>query len=634
MLQAIREGAQGFFSWVILILITVPFALWGINNYFGDGKELAVVTVNGKEFLQSDIRRAVQPLKERFNEALQAGLVGEEELKKQAIEGLVLQELQQQEASQRKMTVSDAVVRQNIKGIEVFQTNKAFDKKRYENLLSTKGLSSRGFSEQIRRSKVIEQLQKGVSDSAFLSDRVVSEFYRLRNQERKLSYFVVPVEAEAGTKASSVSEEEIASYYQTHSNQFQTAEKLSVDYIELSLAELMDDVSVDSETLLAAYEEQKNSFMAEEKRSVSHILFIIEDSADASSVNAAKEKAQKAKAQLVAGKDFGELAKALSDDSATAEKGGELGFIERGMMDKAFEEAAYQLSDGAISEPIRSQYGFHLIKLNSVEAKEIKPFQTVKVELLASLKRQAAEDLLYEKMEQMAEAAFEASDSLEPVAELLGLKIQESGLFTRDKGEGVADDPRVRSLAFSDEVLNNRNSEPLEISADRAIVLRLKSREEAGSKPLDEVHDEILAQINSEKTSEKADAVAKELFQKLKAGTKIIELAASNSVELLSPEAVTRDDKVLPPELLAAVFKAQHPANGKPLPLRIKSVQGEQIIAVLESVTDGDSGKVESGELEMAKEFLTKAAGEGQLEAYLLSLRSRAEVKVSSPSEE
>lgn len=632
MLQAIREGAQGFFSWIILILITVPFALWGVNNYFGDGKELAAVTVNGKEFLQSDVRRAVQPLQERFNEALQAGLVSEEELKKQAIDGLVLQELQQQEASQRKMTVSDAVVRQNIKGIEVFQTDKAFDKKRYENLLSARGLSSRGFSEQVRNSKVIEQLQKAVSDSAFLSDRAVSEFYRLRNQERKLSYFVVP--AEVGTEAAPVSEEEIASYYQTHTSQFQTAEKLSVEYIELSLAELMDDVTVDNETLLAAYDEQKNSFIAEEKRSVSHILFIIEDNTDASDVSAAKEKAQKAKAQLVAGKDFGELAKALSDDSATAENGGELGFIERGMMGKAFEEAAYQLPEGAISEPVRSQYGFHLIKLDSVEAKEIKPFETIKAELLASLKRQAAEDLLYEKMEQMAEAAFEASDSLEPVAELLGLKIQESALFTQNEGEGVAADPRVRSLAFSDEVLNNRNSEPLEISADRAIVLHLKSREEAGSKSLDEVHDEILAQINSQKVAEKADIVAKELLQKLKTGAKITELAASNSADLLSPKAVTRDDKVLAPELLAALFKAQHPVNGEPLPLRIKTAQGEQIIALLESVADGDSGKVESRELEMAKEFLTKAAGEGQLEAYLLSLRSRAEVKVSLPSEE
>ncbi len=631
MLQAIREGAQGFFSWLILILIAVPFALWGINNYFGDGKERAVVTVNNKEFLQSDVRQAMQPLQARFNEALQAGLVSEEELKKQAIDGLVLQELQQQEAGHRNMTVSDAVVRQNIKEIEVFQTDKAFDKRRYENLLSARGLSSRGFSEQLRQSKVIEQLQKGMSDSAFLSDSAVSEFYRLRNQERKLSYFVVPVEAEA--KAISVSDEEIAAYYQSHSNQFLTAEKVSVEYIELSLASLKGEVDIDNEALLAAYEEQQNSFMAEEKRSVSHILFVVENNEDASLVKLVEEKALKVQAQLAAGKDFGDLAKELSDDSATAEKGGALGFIERGMMDKAFEEAAYQLPEGAISDPVRSQYGFHLIKLDSIEAREVKPFETVKVELLASLKRQTAEDLLYEKMEQMAEAAFEASDSLEPVAELLGLKIQESGLFTQDKGEEIADDPRVRSLAFSEEVLSGRNSEPLEISADRAIVIHLKSREEAGSKSLDEVHDEILAQINDEKASEKADAFAKRLLQELKAGAEIADLAALNSVELLSPAAVTRDSKELPSELLAAAFKAQHPVNDKAVPLRIKSLQGEQIIAVLENVVDGDPGKVESREIEMAKEYLAKAVGEGQLEAYLSSLRGKAEIRVLSPGE-
>lgn len=632
MLQAIREGAQGFFSWIILILISVPFALWGVNNYFGDGTERAVITVNDKEFLQNDISQALQPLQQRFNEALQSGVVSEAQLKKQAIDNLVLQELLIQEARQKKMTVSDAVVRQNVAEIEAFQTDKRFDKKRYENLLSVRGLSSQGFSEQIRQSKVIEQLQKGVSDSAFLSDRSAEEFYRLRNQERTLSYFVVP-EA-AGSKAVSASEEEISDYYRANASQFQTAEKVLVEYIVLSLASLADEVAVDDEAVLAAYEEQKNSYVAEEKRSVSHILFVVEDNSDAESVKVAEEKALKAGERLVAGETFDELAKALSEDSSTAKEGGKLGFIERGMMDKAFEEAAYELSEGAVSEPVRSQYGFHLIKLDVIEGEKVKPFEMVKAELLALLKRQAAEDLLYEKMEQMAEAAFESSDSLEPVAELLGLKIQKSNLFTLDEGDGIAADRRIRVLAFSDEVLNNQNSEILELSADRAVVLRLSSREEAGSKPLDEVHDEISAQLTREKRSEQADVFAKEVLQELKGGVDIADLAVSNSVELLSPGAVMRDSELLPPELLGAIFKASHPLNGKAVPLRVKTTSGEQIIAVLEKVVDGDPGKVEPKELEMAKDYLAKASGDEQLEANLLFLRSSAEIKIRSQSAE
>jgi Parvulin-like peptidyl-prolyl isomerase len=320
------------------------------------------------------------------------------------------------------MIVSDAVVRQSVTEIEAFQTEKRFDKKRYENLLSARGLSSRGFSEQVRQSKVLDQLQKGVSESAFLSDSSVEAFYRLRNQERSFSYFVVP--SEVDSKAISISEEEIANYYNANASQFQTPEKVSVEYLELSLESLTGEVAVDDEALLAAYEEQKSRFIADEKRSVSHILFVVDDNSDADSVTRAEEKALKVKKRLLEGEEFAELAKSLSDDSSTAQKGGKLGFIERGIMDKAFETAAYGLSEGAVSEPVRSQYGFHLIRLDAVEGEQVKPFETVKGELLESLKRQAAEELLYKKMEQMAEAAFEAADSLEPVAELLGLKIQ------------------------------------------------------------------------------------------------------------------------------------------------------------------------------------------------------------------
>jgi peptidyl-prolyl cis-trans isomerase D len=632
MLQAIREGAQGFFSWVILILISVPFALWGVNNYFGDGQERAVASVNDREFLQGDVSRALQPLKQRFNEALQAGMVSEEQLRKQALDNLILNALLTEETQHRNMTVSDATVRQGVMEIEVFQTDKRFDKKRYENLLAARGLSSRGFSEQLRQSMVVEQLKKGVTDSAFLSERAVRDFYRLRNQERAVSYFVVPHDLDANSI--DISEAEIADYYRSNRHQFQTAEKLSVEYIELSLDSLASEISVDNEAVLAAYEEQKNSFIAAEKRSVSHILFAIDDNSDAGMVKAAEEKALKAAESLKAGESFVELAKRLSDDSSTAADGGKLGFIERGMMDKAFEEAAYGLSEGGVSEPVRSQYGFHLIRVDKVEGESIKPFESVRAELEATLRREAAEDLLYEKMEQMAEAAFEASDSLEPVAEQLGLKIQESQLFTRNQGEGLAADERFRALAFSDAVLNNENSELLELSAESAVVLHLKSREEARDRSLDEVRSEIAAQLLLEKKSKQVAKLANSLIEELKAGAKIADLAASNAVKLSSSGLVLRDDKTIPAELMDAVFKAAHPVKGVPVPVSVKTASAGQIVAVVEKVIDGDPGKVEAKELELAREYLATALGEAQWEATLLFLRSEADIRIAAKNEE
>lgn len=632
MLQAIREGAQGFFAWVILILITIPFALWGVQNYVDSGNEASVVAVNGQEFSQNDVSRAVQSLQQRYNDALQSGLMSEEQLRRQAIDGLVLEAVLSQEILKRKMVLSDSSVQENVMGMEAFQTDRQFDKRRYENLLSARGLSSQGFIERIRQSLAIEQLQKGISQSAFVTNASVKDFYRLRNQERTVEYFIIPKGNDE--EGESVSEAEVSSYYRSHIEDFQTEEELSVEYVELSAILLADAVSVDDEAVKQVYEEQKNGFIAEEKRKVSHILFTIADLNDEAGVLAAKEKAIQAKAKLDSGEKFALLAKTLSEDPGTADVGGDLGYIERGVMEKPFESAAYRLDLEAVSEPVQTRYGFHLIKVNEIVAKASKSFDEVRVEISETLKRELVENLLYEKLEQMEEIAFENPDSLKPIAEQLGLTIQESSVFSRNVGAGLAADPRFRRLAFSEEVLKNRNSEPLEVSAETAIVLHLKTHKEAGSKSLSEVRDEVIVFLKKEKVAQQLDQRAEALIEELKKGKRISELALSQSAELKSPGSVLRDNRKLPVELLSALFMADHPTDeNKIIPLWVSLEKGGQIIASLQKVSDGDPSKVESQELEMAEKQLGIAAGQSQLEASLLSLRNRAEIKIVTTSE-
>lgn len=632
MLQAIREGAQGFLAWVILILITIPFAFWGVQNYFDSGSEVSVVTVNDQEFSQNDVSRSVQSLQQRYNDALQSGLMSEGQIRKQAIDGLVLEAVLAQEVRERKMMLSDSSVQKNVMDMEVFQTDRRFDKRKYENLLTARGLTSQGFAERIRQSLAIEQLQKGISQSAFVTDSAVRNFYRLRNQERTVQYFVVPegIDKEEGP----VSEAEISRYYQAHPERFQTEEKVSVEYVELSATTLANEVTVDDEAVRQAFEEQKNSFAAEEKRKVSHILFSIANPDDESEVSKAKEKALQVKIKLDSGEAFASLAKTSSDDPGTAEMGGDLGYIEKGVMEKSFESAAYALNTGEVSGPVQTRYGFHLIKVDEVVARESKLFDEVRTEILATLKREVVENLLYEKLEQMEEIAFENPESLKPVAEQLGLRIQESGFFTRNSGKGLATDPRFRTRAFSEEVLKNHNSEPLEISAEKVVVMHIKEHEEAGRKLLDDdVKDEIVASLKRERKAERLEKSAKALFDELKTGKSISELALSQSAELKSPGAVLRDNGELPPELVGSLFKAKHPdGENESVPMRLTLVNGDQVIASLQKVVDGDPGKVESRELEMAEKQLAITAGQSQLEASLMLLRNQAEIRILETS--
>ena len=369
MLTKIREKAQGVFAWVILILITVPFALWGIQNYLDVGKEAPVASVGSKDFFQKDLTRAY----EQYSQSLKNTDFDEASLKSQALQKLIKDEVLLQHVNSLSLVISDETARSFITSLDYFQTDGKFDKKQYQALLNSQGMSSSEFISRIKNALTMEQFQRAVVENSFATQHDLDSFFKIQNQQRDVEYVTVALKQ----ITEQPSNEAIEAYFQQHMDAYQKPEQVSVEYLELSLDALANEVVATDQQLKAFYEEQKDFYTTKERRKISHILFAVNDKTDDA---AALQKAKGAQQQL-ANQAFSELAKSISDDTLTSKNGGDLGLFEAGVMEKAFEDAALSLKLNEVSGPVKSSFGYHLITVTELVKGESKPFESVKDEL-------------------------------------------------------------------------------------------------------------------------------------------------------------------------------------------------------------------------------------------------------------
>lgn len=618
MLTTIREKSQGAFAWGILLLIGVPFALWGINNYMDGGKEPPVASVGDKDFYQRDVNKAY----EQYSQSLRGLGIDEQTLKTQALQKLIKDEVLLQYVQARGLTAPDDSVREYVKSLEYFQTDGHFDEGKYKSLLATQRMSSNEFVSRVKNAMIMEQFQRSIVDSSFASQYDVESFFKIQNQQRDVDYLTIPLQA----VAEQPKDEEIASYYQQHQNAYQTPEQLSIDYIELSLADMAKKVLVTDEKLKAFYEEQKEQYTTPERRKISHILFAIDDKV---SEKAAFEKAQKAKKEL-ANKEFPVLAAELSDDKATAKQGGDLGLFSAGVMEKNFEDAATALKLGEVSEPVKSAFGYHLIKVTELIPSQIKPYDSVKNEVVKAYQKAQAENGFYEAGEKLTETSYQNPDSLQAAADALGLTIKKSSLFTKDHGDGIAADDKIRSAAFTEEVLQGNNSTPIELGTEVLVVLRMQEHKPAATKDLDAVKKDIIAILSNEKSRQLAVEKAKQIKARLQTGAAIQVVAVENKLELKNIKGLTRRKADLPGPLSQAIFKAAKPVGGKPSVFVTALPSGEQIVAILGKVTEGGMSDGDKRQLELAKKNIGNAFGQTEFNAVLNSLEADADISVQA----
>lgn len=618
MLTTIREKAQGAFAWAILLMICIPFALWGIQNYLDTGKEAPVASVGDKDFYQRDVNQAY----EQYSQNLRGLGIDEATLKAQALDKLIKDEVLLQYVHAQGLVTSDAVARDYIRSLDYFQVDGKFDEKRYKSLLSSQRISSPEFVNRIKNALTMEQFQRSITDSSFATQYDLESFFKIQNQKRDVEYVTVAMPK----LTEQPSEQEITAYYQQHQDQYKTPEQVSIAYVELTLDEVAKKVEVTDDKLKAYYEEQKDQYGTPERRKISHILFAVNDKTDDKT---ALEKARKAKKELET-KDFAKLAEEVSDDKLTAKKGGDLGLLTPGVMEKPFEEAAMALKAGEVSEPVKTSFGYHLIKVTELVPGETKPFEAIRGEVAKAYQKSKAENLFYEAGEKLAEKSYENPDNLDSVAKELNLAVKQSPLFTKDKGEGIAGEAKVREAAFSEEVLQGNNSTPIEISPERLVVLRVLEHKPASVRDLASVKQEVADTLLSEKARQQAVDKAQKIKARLQAGESLPAVAAENKLEIRKLTGLSRNDTSVPEPLSDAVFKAAKPVGDKPTVLVAALPAGEQVVASLFKVTPGVMTEEDKKRMDLARKNIARAFGQTEFDALLGTLEEDTDITVHS----
>jgi len=633
MLQTIRERAQGWIAWVIVIFISIPFALWGIQSYLGVGTEPVVATVNGTEIteraLDDHYRGFKARLRDRLGAAYRPELFDDNLMRNQVLDQMIRDRLLMQTAEELGLRASDRALRGSILSDPAFQKDGHFDKATYEHMLELQGMVSQQFEDELRRQIVSTQLLRAIVATEILPDRELEAAVRLDRQQRRLSFIRVP--KSAFLTEAPISDAEVAAYYDANRSRFQIPERIRVRYLVLDAGSMAPPEIPGEQELREHYEAEKERFTQPERRHIRHILIALEPGADAAEEDMAKADIAEIRERIAGGEDFAALAKELSQDPGSAAQGGDLGFIEPSLLDPAFDQAAFALVAGRLSEVIRSRFGYHLIEVTEIDPGETQPFEAVKGELITDLEQRGNEGLFFDLAERLANLSYESPDSLEPAAEALGLKLRTSDWIDRSGGEGILAHPKVLAAAFSDEVLlEGNNSDLIESDHDQlqAVVLRVLEHEEAAAKPLDAVRDEIVTILRDQRAADAAAAKATELTEALTTGGALSEIAGDYQVEDFG--LVARDAEQVPAQILDFAFTLSRPSRGNENYGDLSLNDGDSAVVILVEVVDGSLEDLDEATRDRMREGLTRNIGYAYYEDLLADLESRATITRSA----
>ena len=625
MLSTIRDKTQGIIATFILALVVVPFALWGINSYFDTGSKLNVATVDGTDISQVAYRRAMDQLRGRVNPKT----FDTPQFKKSILDRLIDQTLLAQDAEKQGYRISDSQLAQIIQSLPNFQRDGQFDSAMYQAVLRSQGLSPHEFETRLRNEILTRQIEAGLSESGFVTKSDIADVARLMSQEREVAYAVI--DTKSLMARTTLNAKDIEQYYSSHPEMFQIPEQVRVNYLTLSAANLDKNDQPTEEELKKAYADEAARFVIPEKRRASHILIALPPNATEKQSKEALAKIQEIAKQIRAGADFGAMAKKYSMDSVTAEKGGDIGEVRHGVLPKELEETVYALKPGEISKPVRTQYGYHLVKLTAYTPEKRKPFAEVRKELIKLVQRNKGENKFYDLSEKFRNIVYEQPDSLEPAAKELGLKIQKSDWFSRSGGPGIAANPKVVQAAFEPDVLNQaRNSDAIDISDDTLMAVRVVDHRPVGRKPLAQVNADIERILKQERAQEAAHKLGEEWIHELNAGGSLEALARKRGFKYQArKEIVRRKAAGVDARVVEAAFRAPRPEKGKPVYDLVDL--GEQGFAVLALMNVRDaSGKTEAGLQEQAKSLLMPRRTTDYYADYQAGLKEKAKIKIYS----
>ena len=595
---------------VILGLIAITFVTWGIESYTSmRGGRDTVATVNGFEISQREFAQQLQQQQEQlrrlFGGAVDPQALDSPESRSALLESLISQRLVASQAARQHLIMSREAVIEAITKAPEFQENGQFSPALYSGYLASRGLTDQANVAQLQSQLPLARLVGSISDTAIAPRSVVQRLAAIEAQQREVSEARIPVQQ--FLPQAKVDEPEAKAYYDANLADYRTPERVRAEYLVLSAENLGRGEPVSEDEIKAAYEARASEYRVEEQRRASHILV------------KTKEEAEKIRAELLKNPSrFAELAKKHSQDPGSAEKGGELDWFTRGMMVKPFEDAVFKLAQNETGL-VQSEFGFHVVRVTGVRPGKAKPLAEVRQELADQLARQKGARKFLEAAEAFNNLVYEQSESLKPAAERYKLQIQTTGWISRSAAQelGALDNPKLLGALFSDDSLKNRrNTDAIEVAPNTLVAARVVEHQSAKQREFKEVKDEIVELLRGRKASELAykDGVAR--LERLKKGEDAgVTWGPAKSVS-------RREAQGLPADVLRRVVSAdvsKLPAYvGVPIPnagyllLRISKVVEVDPKALDPQVSGRIAGMV----------------GAAQYEAYIASLRSRADIEV------
>jgi peptidyl-prolyl cis-trans isomerase D len=653
MLQQLREKTTGWIATVILGLLVVPFAFFGMEQYLFQQNATFAAKIEAppkwwpsapavwpltmlwqrEEIDSNDFRtafeRARQQQREQQGEKFDARAFESVESKRRVLDTLVNQRILQLTADRAGIAVGDALVRDTIQGIPAFQVEGKFDPQRYQLALASQvpARSPRQFEQEVRESLQQSLIPAEVSQSAFATPSELQRVLKLLGEKRDVAYTIMPPPTR---DTAPITAAQIQHWYDTHAADYRAPETVSLEYIEIAGDQLPAPPEADDATLRQRYEQEKARFIEPEQRLASHILVAVPADANAAAQKAAEAKAAKLAAEArQPGADFAALARTNSDDTGSKAAGGDLGWVAKDVMAKPFEDALFAMQPGETRGPVKTSFGWHVIQLREVKAGKQVPFEQARPQLAREQAEADREHALNDITGKLVDQVNKNPTTLAPAARLANLPVQRAGPLARGQGSGVIANPAVQRVAFSESMIEDGTvSDPIEISANHTVLLRVTEHNPAHQLPLAEVSQRVISAIRRDRSIKAAAAAADSVIAAVRAGTPLAELASARGLTVSNVPGLPRAAPMLDPAAVKAMFEAPPPAPGKGSPGKALLPDGRMVVFVVSKVTPGNPAEASAQEKASLQEQLGQMAGVEDVEALVSTLRKRMKITI------
>lgn len=624
MLTWIRKKSTGMFMTIVMILLIAAFALWGVGDYITQSGNDSLATVNGEKISYTEyvnqFANQRQQMMAQFGEGIDPSIFDSPVMRRNFLESMINSELVRQVATDNGYTVTPEQIRKTLEEAPAFKDeNGQFDKSLYAAYLSQTNQSAQMLQMRLAQDQAGQALNGIFDQSSFVTPHESKQMAMLNKQTRDVEY--VTISPDKFMEGIEVPDEEIEAHYNDNSNLYMTEEMISVNYIELKAEEVAESIEIAEADSLSYYEDNKDSYQTPEQRLTAHILINDDDEAE--------KTLEEIQNKIAAGEDFAELAKTYSQDPGSADSGGDLGWVSPGDMVEEFNDALFAMDVNTLSEPVKSQFGYHIIQLNEIKATSTPVYEAVKDDIVQALQAREAETLYLDKATELAGSVLDAQSGLDQAAEENGYELKTTEFFPRSGNTSpLLSNQDFLQAAYSDDVKENlMNSDVINISDTHSVFIHLNDVKAAELKPLEDVKESIVTTLTNQKANEEARTLADNMLAAVNTTEQSLsDVAQANELELQTAEAVTRTGSALPFNLVKNIFELGRPTADSGIQL-VEGNGSDVVVLKLLAVNEVDLEAVEDLSVESAQLGRNIKSNEQQL--LIQALRQAASITIN-----